>query len=122
MEITKLTGNVHLVADTQQKSEKFKSRELVLKTGGDYPQFILVQFTQDKCELLNNLKIGDFVSVNYNIRGREWANPTTGEIKYFNSIEGWSIELKSNMSNDEKTFGAINKKSVLDNDNDDLPF
>jgi hypothetical protein len=26
------------------------------------------------------------------------------------------------MSNDEKTFGAMNKKSVLDNDNDDLPF
>lgn len=119
MEITKLTGNVHLVADTQQKSEKFKSRELVLKTGGDYPQFILVQFTQDKCDLLNNLKIGDFVSVNYNIRGREWSNPTTGEIKYFNLIEGWSIELKSNMSNDEKTFGAMNKKTSFD---DDLPI
>ena len=114
-----IVGIIKVINPEQQVSASFKKRELVVETLEQYPQSILVEFTQDKCDLLNNLKIGDFVSVNYNIRGREWANPTTGEIKYFNSIEGWSIELKSNMSNDEKTFGAMNKKTPFD---DDLPI
>lgn len=116
MEITKLTGNVHVIGQTQQKSEKFKSRELIVKTSGDYPQFISIQFTQDKCDLLNNIKTGDFVSVNYNIKGREWSNPKTGEIRYFTTIEGWSIELKGNQFNDNNTFQNMSKKTPFDDD------
>ena len=116
MEITKLTGSVHLIGQTEQRTEKFKSRNLVLKTGGDYPQFITIQFTQDKCDLLNNLRMGDFVSVNYNIRGREWADPKTGTMKYFNAIEGWSVELKSDNSYDETAFNNMNKKTPFDDD------
>lgn len=86
-----IVGKVKVINPEQQISASFKKRELVVTTEEQYPQHILTEFTQDKCDLLNNFKIGDQVKVSINIRGREWVNPQ-GETKYFNSIQGWRIE------------------------------
>ena len=51
----------------------------------------MVEFVQDKTDLLNNFAPGQDVKISINLRGREWTNPQ-GEIKYFNSIQGWRIE------------------------------
>ena len=53
-------------------------------TDEQYPQMIMVEFVQDKCDLLNNFAVGQDVKVAINLRGREWINPQ-GEAKYFNS-------------------------------------
>jgi hypothetical protein len=63
---------------------------MVVTTDEQYPQFINIEFVQDKTELLNNFQVGDEVEVSINLRGREWVNPQ-GETKYFNSIQGWRI-------------------------------
>jgi len=60
-------------------------------TDEQYPQHILIEFTQDRTDLLNAYNIGDAVKVSINLRGREWTNPQ-GETRYFNSIQGWRIE------------------------------
>lgn len=70
----------------------FEKRDLVIVTEEQYPQTIIIQFTQQRCDLLNNLQVGQNVKVYINIRGREWTNQQ-GEIKYFNTIEGWKIEV-----------------------------
>lgn len=70
----------------------FEKRDLVITTEEQYPQTIIIQFTQQRCDLLNNLQVGQNVKVYINIRGREWTNPQ-GEIKYFNTIEAWKIEV-----------------------------
>ena len=70
----------------------FEKRDLVITTEEQYPQPIIIQFTQQRCDLLNNLQVGQNVKVYINIRGREWTNQQ-GEIKYFNTIEGWKIEV-----------------------------
>ena len=70
----------------------FEKRDLVIVTEEQYPQTIIIQFTQQRCDLLNNLQVGQNVKVYINIRGREWTSPQ-GEIKYFNTIEGWKIEV-----------------------------
>ena len=69
----------------------FRKRELVVTTDEQYPQHIMIEFTQDKCDLLNTYRVGEPVKVSINLRGREWVNPQ-GETKYFNSIQGWRIE------------------------------
>jgi hypothetical protein len=51
----------------------------------------MIEFTQDKCDLLNNYSVGETVKVAINLRGREWVSPQ-GETKYFNSVQGWRIE------------------------------
>ena len=84
-------GKVKVVNDTQEVSASFKKRELVVTTDEQYPQHILIEFAQDKTDLLNNYNVGEQVKVSINLRGREWVNPQ-GETKYFNSIQGWRIE------------------------------
>jgi hypothetical protein len=35
----------------------------------------LIEFGQDKCNILDNYKVGQEVEVSINLRGREWTNP-----------------------------------------------
>ena len=85
-----VSGKVRSVSHEMQVSASFKKRELVVTTEEQYPQHILIEFAQDKCDLLNNLQVGQDVNVSINLKGREWTNPQ-GEVKYFNSIQGWQI-------------------------------
>ena len=42
---------------------------------------IMIEFVQDKCDLLNSYAVGQDVKVSINLRGREWINPE-GVAKY----------------------------------------
>ena len=70
----------------------FQKRDLVITTDGQYPQDIIIQFAQGNCALLDNLQIGQMVKIHFNLQGREWVSPQ-GEVKYFNTVVGWKIEL-----------------------------
>lgn len=70
----------------------FQKRDLVITTDGQYPQDIIIQFAQGNCALLDNLQIGQIVKIHFNLQGREWTSPQ-GEVKYFNTVVGWKIEL-----------------------------
>ena len=96
-----LSGTIKVINETQTIGEKgFRKREVVLSTKEEYPQDILIEFVQDKCDLLDNYGIGQEVSISINIRGREWINPE-GVARYFNSIQGWRIQAKSSSATDE---------------------
>ena len=85
-------GIIKLVGATQEIGAKgFRKRELVVTTAEDYPQMLMIEFTQDKVDLLNNFSEGQSVKIAINLRGREWINPQ-GEAKYFNSLQGWKID------------------------------
>jgi translation initiation factor IF-3 len=86
-----VTGKIKLINPEQQVSATFKKRELVVTTEEQYPQFILINFIQDKCDLLSSFQAGEAVKVSVNLRGREWVSPQ-GETKYFNDIQGWRVE------------------------------
>lgn len=121
-------GKIKMIDETKTYGNNgFRKREMVVTTEEQYPQHILVEFVQDKCDLLNNYSVGQAVKISINLRGREWVNPQ-GETKYFNSIQGWRIE------NLQAETGAENMPPVppmeafepADNlqeeDHDDLPF
>ncbi len=122
-----LQGKIKLIGETKTFGNNgFRKRELVLTTQEQYPQSILVEFIQDKCDLLNNFAVGQDVKISINIRGREWTNPQ-GEVKYFNSIQGWRIEsLQPDVPQDlppmppEDAFEPA--PDVKTDDPDDLPF
>ena len=85
-------GRIKLIDETKTYGANgFRKRELVVTTEEQYPQHILIEFIQDKCDLLNNFQIGQPVKISINLKGREWVNPQ-GETKYFNSVQGWRIE------------------------------
>ena len=108
-------------------SSGFRKREVVVTTEEQYPQHILVEFVQDKCDLLDKFQVGQPVKIGVNLRGREWVNPQ-GETKYFNSIQGWRIE---NLAAENSSAGMPPippadqfepAKNLNDEDFDDLPF
>lgn len=90
-----ISGKVKVIGAEQQISASFKKREIVVTTDEQYPQVIMVEFNQDKCAILDKYQVGQDVKISINLRGREWVNPQ-GEIKYFNSIQGWRIEAEGN--------------------------
>lgn len=87
-----LTGTIKKIGATEQVSDKFKKREIVITddSNSQYPQHIQLQASQDRCTILDQFYVGDNVTVHFNLRGREWTSPQ-GEVKYFNTLEVWKI-------------------------------
>jgi len=116
-------GKIKVIGATQQVSASFQKRQLVVTSEEQYPQFIEINFVQDKCDLLNNYKVGDNVKVGINLRGREWVNPQ-GETKYFNDIQGWRVEKLTDGANvtvnEPKVFETVS--TLNEEEHDDLPF
>lgn len=125
--MSEVLGKVKVINPEQQVSASFKKRELVVTTDEQYPQHILIEFTQDKCDLLSSYKTGDQVKVSINLRGREWVNPQ-GETRYFNSIQGWRIEKHQAQSpsqayeNNNPPAPASFAPPANEDEPDDLPF
>ncbi len=121
-------GRIKMIGETQTFGNNgFRKREIVVTTDEQYPQHIMVEFVQDKTDLLNNYKEGQQVKISINLRGREWVNPQ-GETKYFNSIQGWRIEAVQAESGDSNLppvppMDAFEPAGDLnEEDHDDLPF
>ena len=125
----KVTGKIHNVGALRLVSDKFKSKDVVLLTDEKFPQYITIQFTQEKTNMISEENIGEQVEVSINLRGREWKSPT-GEIKYFNTIEGWQINAVGKTHFDAQKFASkeadkMFRKDIiqeLEDEQDDLPF
>lgn len=121
-----LVGNLKVKGETTAVSDKFTKREFVLITdmSSQYPQYISMQLTQDKCALLDNFQVGDEMKVSFNLRGREWNGPQG--LRYFNSLEAWRLEKASATapSNNPPAGGPVSSAGVISNTEivDDLPF
>jgi len=124
-----ITGKIKKIDEPKTfGASGFRKREMVITTNDQYPQMLLVEFVQDKCDLLNNYQVDQDVKISINLRGREWINPQ-GEAVYFNSIQGWRIEA----AQPEGVVGANpiapppagnfeTTSDVDDSEPDDLPF
>ena len=120
-------GKIKVLGDIKTYGDNgFRKREVVLTTQEQYPQHLLIEFIQDRCELLDSFNVGENVKISINLRGREWENPE-GEIKYFNSIHGWRIETDEFVEKDiippPNDSPGFEEKSDEENEvEDDLPF
>ena len=114
-----ITGTIKVLKDTQEVSDKFKKRELVVTTEETYPQDILIEFNQDKCSILDKYVEGQGVAVDINIKGRMWSDPKTGQDRYFNSIQGWKIEVTGAVPNNSNSATST---VLITEELDDLPF
>ena len=121
-----VTGKIKKIEETKTfGTSGFRKREMVLTTNDQYPQMLKIEFVQDKCDLLNNVQIGQDVKISINLTGREWINPQ-GEAVYFNAIQGWRVEAEQGVG------GSVPPMAPLDNlettsdlnesEPDDLPF
>jgi hypothetical protein len=122
-----VTGKIKMIGEAKNVGTgSFLKRELVVTTEEQYPQHVLVEFVQDKCDLLNSYQVGEAVKVSINLRGREWVDPQ-GVTKYFNSIQGWRVErLQTAAAVQTPAMPVVEAfepaTSFKEEEHDDLPF
>jgi hypothetical protein len=114
-----LTGKIKLIQDAQTFGSGFTKREMVVTVeDGKYPQDINLEFVQDKINLLDNLRVGQQVTVTFDLRGREYNG------RYFNNLQAWKVVAASN----ENAFAADDyapappRDDSPDYNDDDIPF
>ncbi len=119
-----MTGKLIVKNDAEQITDTFKKREFVLSDeSSQYPQEIMFQLVQDKCDLIEPYQINDEVKVNFNLRGRRWENPKTNETKFFVSLDAWRLEkvAQENQAANLPPLPENEPEQVVDG-SDDLPF
>ena len=125
-------GTLYLIKETRQVSARFQVREFVVEIADNpqYPQFVQFQLSGARCEALDNFSVGDEVTLQFNLRGREWKSPS-GEVKYFNSLDVWRIEPadgRSRRDDEGQQPSRTQTSSPPDRDeppplsDDDIPF
>lgn len=113
------TGRLHKIFDTEQKSASFSAREFVVEVAdGKFPQMIKFQLVQDKCTLIDDYKEGDEISVEFDLRGREWND------KYFTNLNAWRLGKADGQSDSQQEPPAAASAPLASNDDfdDDIPF
>lgn len=105
--------------DTQTFDSGFQKREFVVTTSEQYPQDIKMEFIKDKCALLDKYKVGQDVTVGFNLRGNEFND------KYYVNLQAWKI---GHNDGTEVLLAEVQEAkrpkpfSVDDVDMDSLPF
>jgi len=117
-----IAGRIIEIGDTQTFASGFTKRRVVVDTGGKYPQAIPVDFKKDRTAALDKCAIGDEVTIQADIGGREYNG------RYYVDITGWRIEGGSGCADHETTDPAGDVPEVpagdgpSDGPGDNLPF
>ena len=81
-----LKGIVKVIMDEQTFDSGFCKREFVVTTDEKFPQDVKFECLKDKTAILEELKVGDGLTVRFNIRGNEYNS------KYYNNLVCWKVE------------------------------
>lgn len=102
-----ITGRVEMIGTTQQFQSKdgqktCQKRELILdasrydtytgeKRNDNHP---VLEFNNDRCALLDALRVGDVVTVSFELNGIAYQDKSTGETKHMTKARGYKVEVK----------------------------
>ena len=112
--------------EAQQVTDRFRKREFVLETRenvgtSEFVETIKFQLTQDRCDLIDAVNVGEDVKVSFNIRGRRWEK--NGQVSYFNNLEAWKAEKKQQADLPGDMPPPPSESDVpAEEPTDDLPF
>jgi hypothetical protein len=120
-----IKGKVHEVSPTAQVTDSLKKRELIVEyiENPQYPEYLKFEAIQDRCSLLDNIRVGDDIEVFFNLRGRPWTDKT-GKKTYFNSLQLWKVNVLGGANgNTAPEYAAAPPADISSApDEDDLPF
>lgn len=92
--MTKVKGRIDKIFEATSSTSGFRKRGFALEAKEHplYPQYLSFELTNERGRLLDKFKEGDFVEVSFEIQGRKWDDPESGNVKYFNSLQAWKID------------------------------
>ena len=112
-----LTGILLEKYEEKELAANFKKREFVIevKSSSNYSENIIFSLVNSSCGFLDDLEIGDILTVSFNIKGRKWISPED-ETRYFNALDVHRIIKEENIDAFENAF------SDTSGDGNDLDF
>ena len=119
----KVRGIVHFIDETKTFGQKgFRKRLVVLEQDtGRFMNYIPLEFTQDGCDKVSQLKVGDEAEVEFRLSGRKWQKDPSSEVKYFLNAEATNFRVVSGKPAVDEN--AVNDQFTdVESDDDDVPF
>ena len=123
-------GIVHHIESTKTYGQKgFRKRLVVLEQDTSrFTNYVPVEFVQDSCDTVDDLKLGDDVEITYRLSGRKWQKDPNSEVKYFLNAEALSFQVMSGAAASSGGSGdteAVDINKQFDEgaiDEQDIPF
>jgi hypothetical protein len=97
-----ITGKLIEKYDAVQVTDRFRKREFVIEKRenvgtNEFVETIKFQLTQDRCDAIDNVAMGEDIKIAFNIRGRRWEK--NGQVSYFNNLEAWKVDKLEQVQN-----------------------
>ena len=100
----KISGRLYKIGEVQKVTDSFSVQKFRIETDDQYPQKIEFQAVNDRCVILEPYKIGDLVTVHFDVRGRDWSKgDREGNATNLNA---WKIERVGDQSGNANTMTA----------------
>ena len=123
------TGTLRAILDTQEISDTFRKREFALEIpDGNYSQTVKFQVVNDKTEFLDQFKVGDEVTVHFNLRGREYTRRNDGQTDWWVNLDCWRMEPAGDAAGEtfpeDRDAGRPTERSASTDgfEDEDIPF
>ncbi len=116
-----LIAKILRIEKTEQISDKFKKRRLIIEHSKNitYPQILEFTLTQNNIALADKLNPGDEVKLLFELKGKEFIDKS-GINRVFNSLDVWRIDVIK-QSLDFVEISSDDTENTYD-DNEPLPF
>jgi len=122
-----IKGVLHYIGKQEDVTEKFSKRAIIIETDDQYAPFVKLEFTQDRCGLVESFAIGSEVLVTYDIKGSKstYINKN-GQTDCFVALQAWKItgasDAPKSQSGKEMTKVADLQPNDMPYDDQDTPF
>lgn len=116
-----MDGKIVQIGEVKQVTDKFRTREFVVKTEEQYPQYVKFQFVNDGVDNLNSFNVDQLVKVKFSLSGRESKGV------YYTNLNAYGIYLiaDSNLKplpNSPEPAPVKPDQPIQDIASDELPF
>ena len=117
-------GVVHVIEQTKTYGQRgFRKRLVVLEqTDERFVNYIPLEFTQEACDLANDLNVGDEVEITYRLTGRKWQKDAKSEVKYFLNAEARSFKVVRGKTEPTKAAANDSFTEASYEEDDEIPF
>ncbi len=128
MSTAKVKGIVHVIEETKTYGAKgFRKRLVVLEDdSGRFTNYIPVDFIQDDCDTVDDMKIGDEVEITYRLAGRKWQKDPNSDVKFFLNAEAIGFKVMDGTTGSSGVEADTDPNSsfaeAAAQDEDDIPF
>jgi hypothetical protein len=123
MSDAKVRGVIHLIDETKTYGQKgFRKRMVVLaQDNGRFVNYIPLEFTNDGCDRVDELQVGDEAEITYRLSGRKWQKDAQSEVKFFLSAEalGFKVIKGKGPASVDEINEALSESAPRD---DEIPF